>query len=199
MSAADVVGRPGEASAIGEFLGSTASWPTALLLGGEAGIGKTTLWSFGIERARASGIRVLCARTAAAESVLAYASLADLLSGVDTAVYADLPAPQRIAMDQVLLRGAGDESAATDPRAVAAGFLSVIEQLADESSVLIAIDDLQWLDTSSRQVVAFVARRLTGRRSFDNRSASACRSGMECFFIFYLSYLPAQVQQRRAA
>jgi len=68
-----------------------------------------------------------------------------------------------MAMDRVLLRGTGDDDEATDPRAVAAGFVSVVERLADESLVIIAIDDLQWLDTSSRQVVAFAARRLVGR------------------------------------
>jgi hypothetical protein len=158
-----IVGRPEESRAISGFLASTANWPAALLVEGEAGIGKTTLWSFGVEHARALGFLVLSARAAAAESVLAYTSLADLLSELDVAVFADLPNPQRIAMDRVLLRGAGDEDEATDPRAVAAGFLSVVERLADESSVLLAIDDLQWLDTSSRNVVAFAARRLVGR------------------------------------
>ncbi|MFL0293006.1 LuxR C-terminal-related transcriptional regulator [Mycobacterium sp. SMC-18] len=151
-----------EPRVIGEFL-APSRWPAALLLEGEAGIGKTTLWLSVIDQARTSGVRVLSARTAAAESVLAYAALADLLGAVDAAVLTDLPAPQRIAMDRVLLRGAGDDDEATDPRAVAAGFLSVIERLADESPVIIAIDDLQWLDTSSRQVVAFAARRLVGR------------------------------------
>ncbi|TLH61056.1 LuxR family transcriptional regulator [Mycolicibacterium phocaicum] len=147
---------------ISEFLAS-ARWPAALLLEGEAGIGKTTQWLSVIDQAGALGIRVLAARTAAAESVLAYASLADLLGDVEAAVLADLPGPQRMAMDRVLLRGTGDDDEATDPRAVAAGFVSVVERLADESPVIIAIDDLQWLDTSSRQVVAFAARRLVGR------------------------------------
>ena len=151
-----------ESRVISEFL-TSARWPAALLFEGEAGIGKTTQWLSVIDQARTLGVRVLPARTAAAESALAYASLADLLSGVDAGVLADLPEPQRIAMDQVLLRGVGGAGEATDPRAVAAAFLSVVERLADESLVLIAIDDLQWLDSSSRQVVAFAARRLTGR------------------------------------
>ncbi|OBA84793.1 hypothetical protein A5642_25605 [Mycolicibacterium mucogenicum] len=151
-----------ESRVISEFLAS-ARWPAALLLEGEAGIGKTTQWLSVIDQAGALGIRVLAARTAAAESVLAYASLADLLGDVEAAVLADLPGPQRMAMDRVLLRGTGDDDEATDPRAVAAGFVSVVERLADESPVIIAIDDLQWLDTSSRQVVAFAARRLVGR------------------------------------
>jgi hypothetical protein len=73
-----IVGRPEESRAISGFLASTANWPAALLVEGEAGIGKTTLWSFGVEHARALGFLVLSARAAAAESVLAYTSLADL-------------------------------------------------------------------------------------------------------------------------
>ena len=65
-----------------------------------------------------------------------------------------------LAVDQVLLRG--DNDAVTDQRAVAAAFLSVIERFADSGPVLLAIDDLQWLDPSSIHVLAFAARRLTG-------------------------------------
>jgi DNA-binding CsgD family transcriptional regulator len=52
---------------------------------------------------------------------------------------------------------------ATDPRALAAGFLTLVELLAREVPVLIAIDDLQWLDPSSANVMAYAARRLKGR------------------------------------
>ena len=51
---------------------------------------------------------------------------------------------------------------ATDQRAVAAAFLSVVECLTDDGPLLVAIDDLQWLDPSSMHVVAFAARRLSG-------------------------------------
>ncbi len=76
-------------------------------------------------------------------------------------MWADLPEPQRLAIDQVLLR---TESAtpATDQRAVAAAFLSVINRLVDDAPVLLAIDDLQWLDPSTVRVVEFAVRRLTG-------------------------------------
>jgi DNA-binding CsgD family transcriptional regulator/tetratricopeptide (TPR) repeat protein len=52
--------------------------------------------------------------------------------------------------------------AVTDQRAVAAAFLSVVERLTDHGPVLLAIDDLQWLDQSTVHVIAFVARRLSG-------------------------------------
>jgi hypothetical protein len=92
--------------------------------------------------------------------VLAYTALADLLDGVPASAWADLPEPQRFAVDQILMRA--DNGTATDQRAVAAAFLSVVECLTDDGPLLVAIDDLQWLDPSSMHVVAFAARRLTG-------------------------------------
>jgi hypothetical protein len=56
---------------------------------------------------------------------------------------------------------ASTDGAAVDQHAVSAGFLSVLESLGEESPVLVAIDDLQWLDSSSAQVLAFAVRRLT--------------------------------------
>ncbi len=151
---------PMKARAVGGFLASASTAPSALLIEGEPGIGKTTLWLAALEQAREQRFTVLSTRTAAAESVLAYTALADLLDGVDAYAWADLPEPQRIAVDQVLLRA--ENGTATDQRAVAAAFLSVVERLADDAAVLLAIDDLQWIDPSSAHVIAFAARRLHG-------------------------------------
>jgi DNA-binding CsgD family transcriptional regulator len=145
---------------IAGFLASAATAPSALLIEGEPGIGKTTLWLAAQEQARDEGFRVLAARAAAAESVLAYTALADLLDGVPASAWADLPEPQRLAVDQVLMQA--DDGSSTDQRAVAAAFLSVVEYLSDEGPLLVAIDDLQWIDPSSMHVVAFAARRLSG-------------------------------------
>jgi DNA-binding NarL/FixJ family response regulator len=153
--------RPTESRRIAGFLTSATSEPSALLIEGEPGIGKTTLWLAAVELAREKGFRVLSARAAAAESVLAYTALADLLDGVPASAWADLPDPQRFAVDQILMRA--DSGTATDQRAVAAAFVSVVECLTDDGPLLVAIDDLQWLDPSSMHVVAFAARRLTGQ------------------------------------
>ena len=153
-----------EARTTSSFLASASAMPSALLIEGEPGIGKTTLWLAAVEQARDRAFRVLSARAAAAESVLAYTALADLFDGVDAAAWPELPAPQRLAVDQVLLRA--DYGAATDQRAVAAAFLSVVQRLSDDGPVLLAIDDLQWLDVSTMHVVAFAARRLSGPVGF---------------------------------
>lgn len=161
--AATFVSRPAETAAVATFLTAAAGTPSGLLLEGEAGIGKTTLLLAAADEARRRGFRVLSARSAAAESVLAYAALSDLLNGVDATVSESLSDVQRLAIDRVLLRDEDDDDRASDQRLVAASFLTVVERLADTAPVLIAIDDLQWLDTSSRNVIAFAARRVTGR------------------------------------
>ena len=153
--------RPDEARVVAEFLASALTTPSALMAEGEPGIGKTTLWLAAVEQAREHGFQVLTARPAQNESVLAYSSLADLLTGVDEPTLTGRSELQRLAVDHVLVR-AQNSNAATDLRAVAAGFLSVIERLADATPVLIAIDDIQWLDPSSVLVAAFAARRLSG-------------------------------------
>ncbi|XTP35236.1 AAA family ATPase [Mycobacterium sp. TJFP1] len=159
--AAGVVSRDAECAAVARFLDAATREPSSLLIEGEAGIGKTTIWLAGVEQARERDFHVLATRPAHTESVLSYVALADLLSHVDATVLDSLPDPQRLALDRVLLReDAGD--APTDPRAVAAAFLSVIQTLAEVGPVLIGIDDLQWLDHSSAAAVAFAARRLSG-------------------------------------
>ncbi|MGX9787426.1 ATP-binding protein [Mycobacterium sp. MMS18-G62] len=156
--------RPMEARAVAELLTSASSAPAALMIEGEPGIGKTTLWLFAQAQANQLGFRVLSAHASGTKSVLAYTSLGDLLTGVDPITWADLPSPQRAAIDEVLLRAPADS--ATDQRTVAAAFLSVIDRLTDDGPVLLAIDDMQWLDPSSAQVIAFAGRRLSGPVGF---------------------------------
>jgi DNA-binding CsgD family transcriptional regulator len=133
-----------------------------LVIEGEAGIGKTTLWLSAIASAKNRGFRVLSAQAGQAESTLAYAATADLLGDVEADVLDQLPEVQRIALDRVLLR-ADLAGLPSDQRVVATAFLSVVEILARTTPVLIAVDDVQWLDASSKAVIAFAARRLKGR------------------------------------
>ena len=143
------------------FLSAAATRPTGLVIEGEAGIGKTTLWMSQLQQARHLGFRVLKARVGQAESVMAFAALADLLHDVEDDHFATLPALQRLALDRVLLR-AGSDGPQTDQRVVAAAFVAILHSLANDGSVLIAIDDAQWLDASSRAAVEFAVRRLRG-------------------------------------
>jgi DNA-binding CsgD family transcriptional regulator len=158
-----VVNRPAELRSVAELLESAASGEvSSLVIEGEAGIGKTTLWLSATEQALGRGFQVLSARVAEAESGLAYAAVADLLRELDPAVVAGLPAVQHLAVDRVLLRASTD-GPATDQRVVAAALASVVEILAKDTPVLLAIDNVQWLDTSSQFAIAYAARRCAGR------------------------------------
>jgi hypothetical protein len=92
---------------------------------------------------------------------LTYAGLTDLLVRVDETVLDDLPVPQRRALDAALLRGA-EGGPPPDPRAVAASLLSVLDRLTAAGPVLVAIDDLQWLDEPTRRGVEYATRRAHG-------------------------------------
>jgi ATP/maltotriose-dependent transcriptional regulator MalT len=151
-----------EFRAVDEFLKSSNMQPSGLVIEGEAGIGKSTLWLAGTERARERGSQVLSARVGEAESVLAYSTVADLLGDVDAAVLARLPQVQRVAVDRVLLR-ASYTGPATDQRVVTAAVTAIVERLTADAPVLVAIDDVQWLDPSSTAVMSSAIRRFKGR------------------------------------
>jgi DNA-binding CsgD family transcriptional regulator len=150
-----ILGRDAELALVKYFLESVSGMPSALILEGTAGIGKTTLWHAGVSFARARGHRVLACRAAESEARLSYAALGDLLDFE----LPDLPAPQKRALDAALLR-AEVESAPPDQRAVAVASLGVLRALAASGPVIVAIDDVQWLDVPSARVLAFVIRRL---------------------------------------
>ena len=153
---AEVVGRAPELARLDAFLAGGAP---ALLLTGAPGIGKTTLWEAGIARARAAGRQVLAARPSSAEAQLAFGGLIDLLDGVPAGAMAGLPAPQREALEVALLR-ADPGGAPPGAHAIALGLLGALRALAAEAPVLVAIDDLQWLDAPSADALAFAARRV---------------------------------------
>src|SRR3954452_10634421 len=147
----NIVGRDVELAAVGELVESGR----ALVLTGEVGIGKTALWSAGVEAAGERGLRVLAAQPASAEIRLSFAALGDLLDGQPLA---GVPAPQRRALEVALLREE-PHGAPPEPRAIAAGFLSALRTL---TPLMVAIDDVQWLDAPSADALAFAARRLGG-------------------------------------
>ena len=89
------VRRPEEVHAISDLLTAAATKPATLVIEGEPGIGKTTLWTEAVDQAVEHGFHVLTSCPAETESVYDYASLIDLLAGVDAAVFDDLPTPQR--------------------------------------------------------------------------------------------------------
>jgi len=155
-----IVGRDSELELLERFA-YAQDGPAALELVGEPGVGKTTLWEAGAEAAGEKGVRVLSARPTDTETGLSFGALADLLEGVDIGALVGVPNPQRRALETALLRIEPSDSP-PDAFAISAGFLSTLRALAEQDTVLMAVDDVPWLDQPSADALAYAARRLRG-------------------------------------
>lgn len=153
-----VVGRELEFAVIQRFLAPEGEL-RSLALVGEPGIGKTTLWEAAVVLALERGVRVLRTRASEAEARLPFAGLADLLDGVDDEALAGLPAPQRRALEIALGREA-PRGAPPEQLAISSGFLGALRSLARRGPLVVAVDDVQWIDARSGDVLVFAARRL---------------------------------------
>jgi DNA-binding CsgD family transcriptional regulator/tetratricopeptide (TPR) repeat protein len=159
VTALEIVGRDEELAVVASFLADTDSLPRVLVIEGEAGIGKTTVWRHVVEEGSAAGYRVLTARPGRSEAQLAFAGLSDLFEGSLDDVLPALPPPQARALRiALLLDDPGPRPA--DPRSVAAAVLGSLRHLTPRESLLVAIDDVQWLDASSAGALEFALRRL---------------------------------------
>lgn len=161
-SQAFIVGRDEEIGAIIRCLSEASQSPRALALEGEAGIGKTTLWRYGVDEARRRGLLVLATTAASGETKFAFAALSDLLEPLLERRHR-LPDPQRRALEVALvLADPGDVP--PDPRTIAMAALGLLRLGAADAMVLLAIDDVQWLDAASATALAFVVRRIRAER-----------------------------------
>ncbi len=152
-----LVGRENETARLHAFVAELAGGPSALVVEGEPGIGKTAL--FEALLAQAAGPRVLRARCAQAESGLAYAGPADLLGRVTDTVLAALPSPQQRSLEVVLGRAEVGQDP-VEPHLLGRATLRVLQALAAATPLLVAIDDVQWLDPASARTLTFALRRL---------------------------------------
>jgi len=154
---------PGRGAELGKVEGFLGPGPAGrvLVVCGEPGIGKSTLWEAGADLARSRGFAAWCARASEAEAQLSFAGLADLVEAAGAGVLAGLPVPQRRALE-VAVRRAEPEGAPPEPLAIAAGLLGALRVAAGSGPVLVAVDDLPWLDGASAGAVVFAARRLAG-------------------------------------
>ena len=125
-----------------------------LLLRGEPGIGKTSLLRYLIEAA--ADVTVLRSTGVESEMELPYAGLYELcyqiLDGLDS-----LPEPQQCALSVALGLSTGDSP---DKFLVALGALGLLAAASELGPVLCVVEDAQWLDQASSQVLGFVGRRL---------------------------------------
>jgi DNA-binding CsgD family transcriptional regulator len=156
-----VVGRASELTVLEEFLARAADGPSAFLLNGPAGIGKTILWAAGCASASDRGYSVLTTTPSRSESSIPLTGFWDLFGGVDDELLEALPAPQRRAIDVALLRSDPDESdGPPDRRALAVGTAALLRAMSERGPVVLAIDDVQWLDDGSAAVLSFALRRV---------------------------------------
>jgi DNA-binding CsgD family transcriptional regulator len=156
---AGMVARDAELSSIEAFIERLATGPAAFVLVGEPGIGKTTLLSAGRDRADRLGLQVLSCRCVESEVSLAFAGISDLLGPVVDEVAPSLAAPRRHALEVALLLAESDQTL-VDERAVGLALLDALRILAADRPVVVAVDDLQWLDVSSAGVMRIALRRL---------------------------------------
>src|SRR4051812_2359364 len=159
MSGADVIGRELELGVVSAFLDRHAAGLAGLALVGEAGIGKSTLWRAAAGYARDRGLLVLSSRPTEAQRGFAHIGLGDLFDDVLDEVASLLATPRRRALEIALLR----EEAPDDPvdrRALGVAVHDLLAVLSHRRPLLLAIDDDQWLDTSSSSALAFALRRL---------------------------------------
>ena len=153
----EIVGREAELAAIERWLDEPR--PGALLIEGEPGIGKTTLWRAAVMRAETRGIRLLTCALAESEARLAFAGLSDLVRPHLGEALSTLARPQARALEEALLLTEASEGL-PDERAVSFGFLGLVSELSRQAPLAIAVDDLQWLDASSLAVLRYSVRRL---------------------------------------
>jgi len=155
----EVIGRDDLLRTIAAFLNGDEARQIAVVLQGEAGIGKTTLWRSSVSVAAEKGRRVLKASPAESEAGLPFGAAADLLEGVLEDVGDGLPGPQRRALEVALLLE-DVEGRPVDQRAVSVAFLGAIRACAAAGPVVVAVDDIQWLDAESALALSFAARRV---------------------------------------
>jgi DNA-binding CsgD family transcriptional regulator len=153
-----IVGRQSELDEIGQLLDHDGSTAVAVLVDGEAGIGKTTIWLSGVEQARERGLTVLATRPVEGEMSLPFAALGDLVEPVVDDFSSELPEPQRRALDHALQRA--DTTQPVDRLAVARAVADLLRLVAASCRLLVAVDDVQWLDAPTEHVLAFALRRL---------------------------------------
>src|SRR5205807_2338247 len=153
--AAELTGRRSERDVPDRLIEAVrAGQSRALVVRGEAGVGKTALFDYIVEHA--SGCRVARAAGIQSEMELAFAALRQLLAPMLDRLE-HLPVPQRDALRTAFGLSPGP---APDRFLVALAVLGLLSEIAEDQPLICLVDDEQWLDHASAQVLAFVSRRL---------------------------------------
>jgi DNA-binding CsgD family transcriptional regulator len=140
-----LIGRDADIAKIWTFISATSGVPAALVITGDAGIGRTAVWRH-ILQAAGNSSNVLSCRPTPAERLLPFSALDDLFGDVTAIVPANHAPP--------------------DQRSLARGILEAVQVLSESKRLIVAVDDAQWLDRPSASVLQFCFRRFTSERVF---------------------------------
>lgn len=154
------MGRDGLLASVEAQLASGGS----VLLTGPSGIGKSAIAETVAAAAGRRGERVLRVNAAETDRWIRYAGLADLLTQIPPDFLVELPDPQRDAVDSVLARRESDGTGSRPRLARRLAWLALLQRCAEQGPVLVIIDDAQWLDAESADVIAYAARRVDASR-----------------------------------
>ena len=160
-SGSELIGRDSELSRLRELVDPPPAGSQVLVLLGEAGMGKTVLLAYAERQARSAGLRVLSAGGRESEQDLAFAGLHQLLRPVLDRVAA-LPDRQAGALLGAL--ALSPDPVPPDALLTGLAVLTLLSLLAQDSPLLVLIDDAQWVDPASLDALAFAARRLESER-----------------------------------
>lgn len=152
-----LVGRETETAEILRHVGTDRPRGDVLIVTGDPGSGKSTLLALSAEHAQRAGGRVLRAVGSESEAHLGFAGLHQLLRPVLGAVEG-LPSRQRTALRAVL--GFDECAEAPDTMLVGLAVLTLLSDLAEMAPLVVVVDDAQWIDRGSLDVLSFVARRM---------------------------------------
>ncbi|MEV6704236.1 ATP-binding protein [Micromonospora wenchangensis] len=161
MAGSELFGRHDDLAQLAGFLDGVRQGGGARLICGEPGVGKSSLMTAASELALAGGMRVLRASGSEFEADVSYSGLHQLLLPAYAALDRLPPGP-REALSVALGFGVG---APPDVLLVCNAALLLVTELTADGPVVLAVDDVHWLDRASAVVLGFVARRLAGRRA----------------------------------
>jgi DNA-binding CsgD family transcriptional regulator len=157
----ELVGRDQDLAAIRAFVDQAAAQGGALVVSGDAGVGKTALIEAAVSHAVRAGLRVLRATGAQFEANVSFAGLHQLLFPLLGTHLDDLRDERRSALRSVF---GLPQDTAPDWVTLAHATLELLTQAASSTPILIVVDDVPWLDRASRRVLAFIGRRTAGTR-----------------------------------
>lgn len=192
MSPTAMPGRDGDWHVVAACVDAAVEGRAGLVLDGGAGLGKTTLWAAGLVRAEAAGCVVLRAMPSEVERTMSHGGVVDLVRDLRPHL-----SDERAASSAPVLDALHGRSSPSDPAGTAVNSLSIalwfrdsLVEVSQLTPIVIAVDDVQWLDDASMVILTHVTRRLDGARV---SVLMACRTDELALDVADVSGLPAWI------